>query len=123
MPTNYEMLTVREDDTHAFRSTTSLLPLHIEEDDNPKRSSLLSRLRAFGPVPRLALYFLALVLGTITMVFVLKIFLGIKTPGLRRTMTMGDAFDGSLSPRRHMIKWQPQCEFIPPSPKSPDSEL
>ena len=111
MPTDYEMLTIREDDTHA--STTSLLPLHIEEDDDPKRSNLLSLLRVAGRIPQLALYFLALVLGTITMVFVLKIFLGIKTPELRGTMTMDDAFDGSLSPRRHTIEWLPQCEFFP----------
>jgi len=111
MPTDYEMLTIQEDDAHA--STTSLLPLHIEEDGDSKRSSLPPLLRAAGRVPRLALYFLALVLGIVTMVFVLKIFLGIKTPELRGTITMDDAFDGSLSPRRHTIEWLPQCKFFP----------
>ena len=113
MSTSYEMLTIREGDAHASASTTSLLPLHIEEDGDLRRSGPLSRLRAVGRVPRLALYFLALVLGTITMIFVLKIFLGIKTPELRGTMTMDDAFDGSLSPRRHTIEWLSQCEFFP----------
>jgi len=111
MPTNYERLTVQEDDANAFTPTTSLLPLLIEEDDDSKRSGPSSRLRALGRIPRLMLYFFALVVGTTIMVFVLKLFLSTKTPVLRGAMTMDDAFDGSLSPRRHMIEWLPQCEF------------
>ena len=116
MPTNYERLTIQEDDASASIPMTSLVPslvpLHIEEDDGLKRSGPLSRLRTTGWIPRLALYFLALVLGAITMVFVLILSLGFETPELRGTMTMDDAFDGSLSPRRHTIEWLPQCEFF-----------
>lgn len=112
MPTNYERFTVQENDASASTPMASLVPLHIEEDDCLKRSGPLSRLRATGWIPRLALYFLALVLGTITMVFVLVLSLGFQTPELRGTMTMDDAFDGSLSPRRHTIEWLPQCEFF-----------
>lgn len=122
MSTNYERLTIQEDDAHAFASTTSLLPLDIEEDDQDnhlKRSGLLSRLRAIRQIPRLAVHFLALVLGTIAMVFVLTLFLGTKTTKLRRAMTMDDVFDGSLNPRKHMIEWLPQCEFFPTT--SPNS--
>lgn len=113
MPTNYERLVIQEDDANAFAPTTSMLPLHIEDDGGVKRSGPLLRLRAPGWIPRLALYFLALAFGIIVMVFILTRFLGIKTPELRGTMTMDDAFDESLSPRRHTIEWLPQCEFFP----------
>jgi hypothetical protein len=113
MSTNYERLTTQEDGVHAF--TTSMLPLQIEEDGDLKRSrGLLPRLRAVGRVPRLALYFLALALGTIIVVYFLKFLLGITISESRQsTMTMDDIFDGSLSPRRHTIEWLPQCEFFP----------
>lgn len=111
MTTNYERLATQEGDVRPFMSTTSLLPLGIEEDGDLKRPSPFSRLRAIKRIPRLGLYFLALVLGTITMVSVLTFSPGIKAPELWRTMTMDDAFDGSQSPRRHMIEWLPQCGF------------
>lgn len=113
MPTSYERLTVQEDDSNVSASTTSLLPLHIEEDDEFKRPGLISRLPTIRRISRPAAYFLAMALGTITMVFVLKTSLGIKSPEFRGTMTMDDAFDGSLSPRRHAIEWLPQCERFP----------
>ena len=112
MPTNYERLTVLEDDTNAFTSTTSMVPLHIEED-NPNPSDPLSRLQALGQIPRLALYFLALGLGIIITALVLIAFLDIKHSTLRGAITMDDVFDGSLSPQRHMIEWLPQCKFRP----------
>lgn len=113
MTTNYERLTIQEDDMNTFAPTTSLLPLDIEEDDHPKRTGLLSRLPDIKRISRPAVYFLTLGLGTITMVFVLTLLLGNKTTGLRDMMTMDDAFDGSLSPHRHMIEWLPQCELSP----------
>ena len=119
MPTNYERMTALEDDTDTFTSTTSLLPLDFEENDPPKRPTLLSRLQALGRVPRLALYFLALCLGIITTGFVLIPILDIKASALRGAITMDDVFDGSLSPQRHTIEWLPQCKFAPTS--LPDS--
>jgi hypothetical protein len=119
MSTNYERLPVPEDDASALPPTTSLLPLQIEEDDSEdlKPFHLLPRLTVLRRIPRPALYVLALVLGTITMVFVLALSIGIKTPASRGTITMDDIFDGSLSPRRHTIKWLPQCEFRPNDPQ------
>ena len=112
MATNYERMTVLEDDANALTSTTFLAPLHIEEDDL-KRPGPLSRLQAIGRVPRLALYFLALCLGIITTAFLLIPVLNIKASALRGAITMDDIFDGSLSPQRHMIEWIPPCKFRP----------
>lgn len=115
MTTNYESLTAPEGGVHPFMSTTSLVPLGIEEDGDPKRPGPFSRLQlgAIKRIPRLGLYFLALVLGTITMVSILTFSPGIKAPELWRMITMDDAFDGSLSPRKHMIQWLPQCGLFP----------
>jgi len=122
MPTNYERLTILEDDTNAFTSTTSMVPLHIEEDDL-KPPGPLSRLQALGRIPLVALYFLALGLGIITSAFALIRFLNIEPSALRGAITMDDVFDGSLSPQRHMIEWLPQCEFRPNIASWPQNEM
>jgi len=113
MATNYERLAVQEDDTNVLASATSLLPLHIEEEDFKRSGVLLSRLQALGRIPQLTLYFLVLAVGVVSMTFILIPFLDIKTPESRGTITMDDVFDGSLSPRKRMIEWLPQCEFCP----------
>lgn len=109
---NYERLATQEGDALPFTSTAPLLPLDIEEDGDLERPSPFSRMRAIGRIPRLGLYLLALALGAITMGSILTFSPGIKAPELWRTVTMDGAFDGSFSPRKHKIKWLPQCKFF-----------